>query len=226
VDPSRALCLPNWVDVEAIRPLDRASMYRRELGIGEHDKVVLYAGNMGAKQGLEHVLTAASLLQSRADIRFLFCGDGLWRQTLARECARLPNCAMIGLQPAERLNELLNVADIHVLPQRADAAELVMPSKLTGMMASGRAIVAMAREGTQLCEALAGRGAVVQPENGAALASAIETLADDEGVRMRLGQAARHYAVTALSPEAIMTKLEATLRACRDATYRHEPARE
>ncbi|MGN6318964.1 glycosyltransferase WbuB [Trinickia sp.] len=225
VDPSRALCLPNWVDVEAIHPLDRASAYRRELSIGEHDKVVLYAGNMGAKQGLEHVLTAAALLESRADIRFVFCGDGLWRQTLARECERLTNCVMIGLQPAERLNELLNLADIHVLPQRADAADLVMPSKLTGMMASGRAIVAMAREGTQLCEALAGRGAVVQPENGAALAFAIETLADDEVMRARLGQAARHYAVTALSPAAIMTKLEATLQACRDATYRQEPAR-
>ena len=208
VEASRALCLPNWVDVDAVYPLDRISTYRGELGIGEDDKVALYAGNMGAKQGLEYVVAAASLLERRKDIRFLFCGDGLMRNELARQCTRLSNCALIGLQPADRLNELLNVADLHVLPQRADAADLVMPSKLTGMMASGRAIVAMAREGTQLHDVVAGRGVVVEPESGAALAGAIERLADDADTRARLGAAARAYAVETLSPKVVMERLE------------------
>ncbi len=208
VEASRALCLPNWVDVDAVYPLGRASTYRGELGIGADDKVVLYAGNMGAKQGLEYVVAAAALLEQRKDIRFLFCGDGLMRNELARHCTRLSNCALIGLQPADRLNELLNVADLHVLPQRADAADLVMPSKLTGMMASGRAIVAMAREGTQLHDVVAARGVVVEPEDAAALAGAIERLADDARARARLGAAARAYAVETLSPQTVMERLE------------------
>ncbi|PMS16499.1 colanic acid biosynthesis glycosyltransferase WcaI [Trinickia dabaoshanensis] len=208
VAPARTLCLPNWVDVERIRPLGRASLYRKEWAIGSREKVVLYAGNMGAKQGLGFLLAAASRLLGRADIRFVLCGDGLLRDELARQCGGLPNCMMIGLQPAQRFNELLGVADVHVLPQLADAADLVMPSKLTGMMASGRAIVATAREGTQLAAVLSGRGVVVAPEDAAALAGAIETLADDPRLRARLGAAARRYAVRELSAGAVMERLE------------------
>ncbi|WP_116138866.1 glycosyltransferase WbuB [Trinickia diaoshuihuensis] len=208
VDPARALCLPNWVDARAIYPLGRASPYREELAIAAGEKVVLYAGNMGAKQGLEYLVSAAARLVRRADVRFVFCGDGVLREAVAARCACLPNCVTIGLQRAERLNELLNVADVHVLPQRADAADLVMPSKLAGMMASGRAIVATAREGTQIHRVVSGRGIVVEPEDEAALAGAIETLVDDARLRARLGAAARRYAVRELSLDAVIERLE------------------
>jgi colanic acid biosynthesis glycosyl transferase WcaI len=214
VDEAKVLCAPNWVDVETIRPLRRPSDYRRELSIDDDAKVVLYAGNMGKKQGLEHLAAAAALLADRTDIRFVFCGEGQTKAELAKRCAGLPNCQIIGLQPAERLNELLNLADIHALPQRADAADLVMPSKLTGMMASGRAIVAMAHEGTELYDALASRGVVIEPDNGAALASAIATLADDAPRRAELGAAARRYAQEALSPASVFGSIEAKLIEC------------
>jgi colanic acid biosynthesis glycosyl transferase WcaI len=214
VDASNAVCVPNWVDVEAIYPLDRASAYRRALGVGERELVVLYAGNMGKKQGLEHLASVAALLAHRPDIRFVFCGDGPSKADLARACAGLPNCRLMPLQPAERLNELLNLADIHVLPQRADAADLVMPSKLTGMMASGRAIVAMARPGTELHGAVAPRGVVVEPDDPQALAAAIAALADDAPRRASLGAAARYFAVETLSPASVLARLEERLVEC------------
>ncbi len=169
VKPTRVVCLPNWVDVSTIFPLTRASDYRRLLGIPVGQKVVLYSGNMGAKQGIET------------------------------------------LQPVERLNELLNLADIHVLPQRGDAADLVMPSKLTGMFASGRAVVAMARRGTGLYDAVSPRGVVVPPDNVKALAAAITVLASDPERRTALGKAARNYAERALSPESTIGTFEARL---------------
>ena len=215
VPATRTLCVPNWVDVRAIRPLRRPSPYRQALGIGEGEVVVLYAGNMGAKQGLDYLIDAAARLVARPDVRFVFCGDGLLRDVLARQCAQLSNCTLIGLQSADRLRELLGLADIHVLPQRAGAADLVMPSKLTGMMASGRAIVAMAHAGTQLFEVLAGRGVVVEPEDAVALARAIDRLADDASLRARLGAAARRYAVHGLSLDSVMERIEARLYACR-----------
>jgi colanic acid biosynthesis glycosyl transferase WcaI len=98
-----------------------------------------------------------------------------------------------------------------VLPQRGDAADLVMPSKLTGMFASGRATVAMARRGTALYEAVAPRGVVVPPDNVKALAAAITVLASDAERRTALGKAARNYAERALSPESTIRAFEERL---------------
>ncbi|CAB3780919.1 D-inositol-3-phosphate glycosyltransferase [Paraburkholderia ultramafica] len=213
VQPARVVCLPNWVDASSIFPLPRASDYRQQLGIPDEQKVVLYAGNMGAKQGIETLADAAALLAARTDISFVFCGSGAAKESLVARCTGLTNCIFIPLQPAERLNELLNLADIHVLPQRADAADLVMPSKLTGMFASGRATVAMARRGTALHEAVASRGVVVPPDNVKALAAALSMLASDAQRRAALGRAARHYAEHALSPEPIIQIFEERLAA-------------
>jgi len=208
VAPSKVVCLPNWVDVSTIYPLTRASEYREELKLADGQKVVLYSGNMGAKQGIETLAEAAASLAARADLTFVFCGNGAARDSLAKRCADLPNCIFLPLQPAERLNELLNLADIHVLPQRGDAADLVMPSKLTGMFASGRATIAMARRGTALHEAVHARGVVVPPDNVKALVGAINALANDSERRAALGRAARDYAETALSPDTTISAFE------------------
>jgi colanic acid biosynthesis glycosyl transferase WcaI len=214
VEELKVFYAQNWVDVETIRPLDRISDYRRELSLPDDAKVVLYAGNMGKKQGLEHLAAAAALLVERGDIRFVFCGEGPTKAELVKRCAGLSNCRIIGLQPVDRLNELLNLADIHVLPQRADAADLVMPSKLTGMMASGRAIIATALEGTELYDVVASRGVVVKPDDAHALAEAIAALADDAPRRAALGAAARRYAQNNLSPVAVFGRIEAKLIEC------------
>lgn len=213
VDSSRAACVPNWVDTNAIYPLPQPSTFRKRLGIPAANTVVLYSGNMGAKQGIDILADVAAALAARRDISFVFCGDGAAKRDLVARCASLPNCHVLPLQPVALLNELLNVADIHVLPQRADAADLVMPSKLTGMLASGRAVVAMARPGTSLHEVVADYGIVVPPEDGAALAGAIAALAGDPARRAALGRAARRYAQQNLSPESIFGALEARMAA-------------
>ena len=139
----------------------------------------MYAGTMGRKQGLEILAEAAGRLSGREGLRFVFCGEGPGKLILSDLTAHLANVQWIPLQPCARLNDLLNLADIHLLPQKADAADLVMPSKLTGMLASGRPVVATSRPGTQLAEAVEGRGIAVEPADTTAFARAIEQLADD-----------------------------------------------
>ena len=118
----------------------------------------------------------------------------------------LPNVKLLPIQPSERFNELMNCADIHLLPQRSDAADLVMPSKLTGMLATGRPVVACASPGTQIADVVAGHGIVVPPGDVDAFHQAIMTLASDPQLRRKLGQAARQYAVTNLGRDAILRK--------------------
>ncbi|MBV8472885.1 MAG: hypothetical protein JO234_05650, partial [Hyphomicrobiales bacterium] len=77
------------------------------------------------------------------------------------------------------LSEFLGLADLHILPQASAAADLVLPSKLGGMLASGRRIVVTAAPGSELARFVAGAATVVPPSDGEALAEAIERIVDD-----------------------------------------------
>ena len=213
IHPRKLVHFANWADTHSIHPLKRPSELRTTLHISPSGTVVLYSGNMGAKQGLEILAEAAQKLEARDNLVFVFCGNGPARDELIARCGSLRNCRFMDLQPANRLNELLNLADIHVLPQRADAADLVMPSKLTGMLASGRPVIAMASRGTELHDVVSPRGVVIPPGDPDALATAIESLAANAAERARLGIAGRKFAEAKLSREAVLREFEAKLRA-------------
>jgi len=202
---------PNWVDTGQIRPLPGASPYRKELGIGDGQIVLLYSGSMGAKQGLEVVLDAARGLAGDPRVLFVMAGAGPAHERLRAAAADIGNMRWLPLQPARRLNAFLNFADVHLLPQRADAADLVMPSKLTGMLASGRPVIATARAGTQIAQVVRGAGLVVEPGDPGALIQAIMRLADDAALRQSLGAAARGYATEMLERERVLAGFEREL---------------
>jgi colanic acid biosynthesis glycosyl transferase WcaI len=217
VPDGKRVFVPNWVDISAIVPLRGASPYRAELGYGPGVTVALYSGNMGNKQGLEILADAARLLVERPDIQFVFGGGGAGLPDLEKRCAGLPNVRFLPIQPLERLSDFLGMADIHLLPQRADAADLVMPSKLTGMLASGRAVVATAHESTELGRVVtvgAACGLIVEPEHPESFAQAIAELADDPARRAAMGLAGRAYAERELDQETILKRFEAHLLAC------------
>lgn len=201
-----AVLFPNWVDTERIFPLPDVSPLRRELGIAEDAFVALYSGNMGRKQGLEIIIEAAGILSGRAGLHFVLCGDGAVRDEVFRQAAGLPNVSFHPLQPVERLNDLLNMADVHLLPQKAGAADLVMPSKLTGMLASGRPVVASAAAGTQIAGIVRHCGKVVAPGDGRAFADAIAWLWDNPDEAKRLGDAGRRLAVELWGAEAVLSR--------------------
>jgi len=179
----------NWVDIDSIRPLEAPSPYRRELGLAETDRVVLYSGNVGAKQGFDTVIAAAERLADRPEIQFIIAGEGPAKAKLQARAKTLPNLRFLPFQPYARLSSFLGLADVHILPQSADAADLVLPSKLGGMLASGKPIVATAAQGTELAEFLA--GAVVPPEDGDALAAAIAAALEPGGEDAAVAQKAR-----------------------------------
>ena len=224
IPKERAVMFPNWVDVDAVRPMSGPNSFRQALGLdGPSDKLVaLYSGNMGNKQGLEllPVLAAAFGPEGRyADerVHFLLCGDGAFRPTLETLVAGLPNVTLLPLQPMDKLNELLNAADIHLLPQRGGAADLVMPSKLTGQVSSGRVVLAMADPGTQVEKVVNHPvrpcGVVVPADDAEALQAGLARLVADPELRLSLGRNGREYAVKFLGREEVLLQFERDLLA-------------
>jgi colanic acid biosynthesis glycosyl transferase WcaI len=204
VPVGRCALFPNWVDTTRIYPLERPSQFRARWNIPEDRIVYLYSGNIGAKQGLENLIEAARSLQNDTRLIFVICGHGAFYAQLRALAHDVKNIQWHELQPAEELNELLNLADIHLLPQRANAADLVMPSKLTGMLASGKPIITTALPGTQVAEVVAHAGLVVPPDHVKDLIAAMRQLAHDRDFRRRLGQEARQYALRYLDQEKIL----------------------
>jgi colanic acid biosynthesis glycosyl transferase WcaI len=209
----KTVMFPNWVDTDVIAPLPGVSRLRQQLGLGPERVVLMYAGNMGMKQGLELLPLLAQEFAPDPRIHFVFCGDGAYHAQLAGMVRGAANVTMLPLQPFDRLNDLLNAADIHLLPQRPDAADLVMPSKLTGMLASGRPVIATAAPGTQVALALGSCGIAVPPLDNSALFTAVRTLADEPQMRHALGVAARAHAVEHLGRERVLERFEAELQA-------------
>ena len=220
IPENRAVLFPNWVDVDDIYPFgpeeNRTNIIRRELALEvpgiEKKTILLYSGNMGAKQGLESLAPLAESFSDDPRVHFIFCGDGAFRRRLESLVFHHPNVTMLPLQPRNRLNDLLNAADIHLLPQRASAADLVMPSRLSAMLSSGRPVIATAHPGTQVAMVVEGRGLVVPAGDADALHAAVLRLVDDQELRLRLGQAARAYAVAHLGKENVLRQFEDDLK--------------
>ena len=211
VVPERTCYFPNWVDLYHVRPSSGSESYRKELGIAADAVVVLFSGSLGAKQGLMAIPQVAKLLSQRKDIEFVVCGDGVMKPELEAATAGMTNFHLLPLQPFQRLGELLCMADIHLLPQSPYAADLVLPSKLSGMLASGRPVIATARQGSELHSVVSKCGLVVPPGESSILADAIRKFADEPATRIEFGRRARAYAEANFERDAILGRVFASL---------------
>ena len=215
ISEERVYYFPNWADSQFDRPALCEDKVRREFGAGPNDVLVMHAGNMGEKQGLEVVLAAAEQLRERGEIKFAMVGAGAAKERLqlAAKERGLDNLRFFPLQPANRLPLMLAAGDIHLVVQRREAADLVMPSKLTNILAAGRASIATVDPDTAVYDVLNGHdcGVTPPPESATELAASIVALARDAELRERLGRNARRYAESFLQKDRILSRFEAEL---------------
>lgn len=218
VPMQKAEMLPNWVDASALSLDDGSAELRQSLNISPEQVVCLFSGTINRKQGLGVLVEAARRLSADPRIVIVICGNGELRAQLEAAARDLPNMRFIDLMPAAQLSALLNMADIHLLPQLRGAADLVMPSKLGGMLASGRPVIASAMPGTEIASIVVGCGLLTEPECAEDFAQAIATLAVDAERRQRLGANGRAYAQRVLDSQGIFDRLDVSL-----ATLERQP---
>lgn len=179
VQPARLILFPNWSETLRFRTARRSNELLAQLGVLPGQRMVLYAGNLGEKQGLEVLLEVAQHLQRRAELVLVVVGEGATKarlQALAQE-GELGNLMFAPLQSYEDLPALLASADCHLVVQKRGAADLVLPSKLTNILAvGGNAVITADAETTlgQLCSDFPGIAIRVEPESVEALVDGIE----------------------------------------------------
>ena len=147
--------IPNFVDTDEVRPGDRMTPYRAELGIGD-EPVVLYAGNVGLSQSLDLLVETA---RRCPDVTVLINGDGAARDELERAATGIANIRFAGYVAESRLSEVLATGDIHAVPLRSGLGRVSMPSKVYSILAAGRPVVAAIDEDTEVPRLLEASGA-------------------------------------------------------------------
>ncbi|NIG54434.1 WcaI family glycosyltransferase [Chitinophaga sp. Cy-1792] len=201
---------PNWVDTSLFYPLSDKAPLKQKFGQEAGSKIILYSGAIGEKQGLEHVLEVAMRLHNDQKIRFIICGSGPYAQTLAEKAkaARLSNISFLPLQPAATFNEFLNMADVHLVLQKGKASDLVLPSKLTTILAVGGVSVITANAGTTLYDLVREHqvGISVNADDTDALEAGIRQALDSE--HSKISSNARQYAEQYLGVNGIMQQFE------------------
>lgn len=216
IPEERTWLFPNWSNIHFVRPMSPNNEVRRQFGAGPNDVLVLYAGNMGEKQGLDLVLDAADRLKERDRIKFAMVGAGAAKDRLRRTAEKrgLHRVRFFPLQPLEGLPAMLAAGDIHLVVQRREAADLVMPSKLTNILAAGRPSIATADPNTALYDVLNEHdcGLTTSPGSVDELVESIIALTDHAETRERLGRNARRYAELYLDKEMILTEFESKLQ--------------
>ncbi|WUW51342.1 glycosyltransferase [Streptomyces sp. NBC_01456] len=216
VPRERVHVVPNWTHVKG--PSGDRATTRARLGWQADETVVLHAGNMGLKQGLEVLVEAAMLAdQEAAPVRFVLMGDGNQRahlQALAAGCSALTFLPPAG---AEEFPEVLAAADVLAVTQKASVLDMSLPSKLTSYFMTGRPVIAsVAAEGGTAQEVLrAGAGVLVAPEDPKALLAEVRALAADPDEASRLGARGPQYVEERLSSRAGLERITALLRLAR-----------
>jgi colanic acid biosynthesis glycosyl transferase WcaI len=131
---SETFLLPNWVDGNFINP--ETSSKHRYLNSSKFK--ILYSGNIGAKQDWEFFKKFAAFLEKDGSIEIIVVGDGALKERLIKETTNLKNLRIYDPVPLQELSDLLCSADLHILFQKSNVIDSIMPSKILGMMASGK----------------------------------------------------------------------------------------
>jgi len=189
---------------------------RAQLGLSDAF-VVLHAGNMGVKQGLDVVIDAASRMQAVPDLLFVLVGDGAVRPALEARVHRLglSNVRIVPLLSHDQFLRLLATAGVCLVTQQRSVADIVFPSKVLTLLAAGKATVASVNANSQVAHAIqaAGAGEVVVPENPGALIAAIERLRADRARRATMAADGRAYARRLWDRETTLARQARTLEA-------------
>lgn len=157
VDNIRIKIIHNWADEKIILPLKKGDNWFIKKYNLMNKLIILYSGNIGLFQDLETIIKAAERLKNYDDIIFLFIGDGggLYKLKEMVKKYKLANVKFLPYQPKEYLPYSLTASDISVVALEKGVEGLGVPSKIYGILASGRAVLGLVGENCEVADIIA-----------------------------------------------------------------------
>jgi colanic acid biosynthesis glycosyl transferase WcaI len=217
VPASKIVVIPTCVDTDFVKPLPPEGLLRRQWGL-DGKFVILYSGNLGLSQDVDILLSAASLSADLSDVRFVVVGEGVRKEYLRSRVEEmgLKNVQFHSFLPRERVPELYSLADVSLVLLNKQIEIESVPSKTFTIMASGRPLIAVVGENSEI-EGLinnSGCGIRVPPGDGRVLFTSILRLYQDEKLRFDMGDRARGYAVEHYSKDIASRKYFELINFC------------
>lgn len=200
----RVEVIRNWTHLPT-SPSSGIDDMRTRMGWGADDVVVLHAGNMGAKQGLENVIEAAKIAESnQSRVRFVLMGNGNQRQRLESLAKGISKISFLDSLPESDFQLALAAANVLLVNELPGVRDMAVPSKLTSYFNAGVPVIAATDEGSVTAYEIehSGGGLRVDANDPAALVKAAETLADEPLLRARLSDSALRFRHETLSEPA------------------------
>jgi glycosyltransferase involved in cell wall biosynthesis len=196
--PSKVRVISNGVNTKKFFPVrdkDLLTQWRKQLGVGDGDNLVVFIGNIAPWQGIEYLIQVAPSLKEEVGVKFLIVGEGIWKKKFEKSVMDLgvsDYFIFTGMVNYEDIPKYINIADICVLPKRKLRSGY-SPIKLYEYMACGKPIVSSKAEGLEFIEE-EGFGRAVNPEEIGSFKGALKDLLEDRKRREAMGQRAHAVA--------------------------------
>ncbi|MGC4192964.1 MAG: WcaI family glycosyltransferase [Thermomicrobiales bacterium] len=216
VAPERIHITRNWSHID--RPTQGQAEVRAHLGLPQDRFIALHAGNMGLKQGLDHLIEAARIAQETSPhLLFVLMGDGNQRERLQQVAIGLDNVRFLPPQESSLFPSILAASDALLVNQLPTVTDMSLPSKLTSYFSVSRPVVAAVSPQSETAKVIdeSGGGLLVDPSDPAALVSTLESLSLDPGSAQALGERGIAYATSHLSADAALANLEQLIHSAR-----------
>lgn len=209
------ITIPNWADLESVRPTPRGNnRLLKELGIS--DKFVfMYAGNIGHPTDVETLIECAARLIDREEFHFVFIGDGAkkkWLENRVNELS-LKNVTILDYRPREEQIVFLNACDVGLVALIKGMWGTAMPSRTYNIMASGKPILALTDDGSELARVIDEDdiGWHLQPGDPERLLETILRIYDNRDKLAEMGERARVAALAKYSKASAIAAYSAAI---------------
>ncbi len=180
--------------------------YNQKFG-KNNKKIIMYSGSINEKLSYETLVQTIKILDSKKDIIWIICGSGPIKPYLINKLKNNKNVNFYDFQPNENLPYWLDIADIHLIPQKLSSVKFCLPSKLLGILASGKPVIGIAPQNSELGNILDLYGVRLSDENPKTMADSLIKLIENKELRKKLGESSRKYIKNNHEKDKILNKL-------------------